>query len=294
MLQAVTVPLTQEAISQFHEQGYLVVDFAFDTDLLDAIIAKLHAYYPLRWQQNPTTPTRVMDAWKLVDESRQLAVQQSVLAALQALFGREALPFQTLNFPFGTCQAPHSDTIHFNSIPGDMMAGVWVALEDIDENNGPLLYYPGSHKRDEITMQDFGLRPTADDYPQYEVRMRKLVKKEKLQKEYGLIRKGQAIIWHANLLHGGEGHWDVKRSRHSQVTHYYFADCRYYTPMLSTPEEKHFRNPLWIPPEFDAEIAAQAKEDFTRRRNGEIEMLAADKASGSRLGRLAERFFKRH
>ena len=26
------------------------------------------------------------------------------------------------------------------------MCGVWVALEDITEDNGPLHYYPGSHR----------------------------------------------------------------------------------------------------------------------------------------------------
>jgi len=26
------------------------------------------------------------------------------------------------------------------------MCGVWLALEDIDADNGPLIYYPGSHR----------------------------------------------------------------------------------------------------------------------------------------------------
>lgn len=26
------------------------------------------------------------------------------------------------------------------------MCGVWVALEQIDEDNGPLVYFPGSHQ----------------------------------------------------------------------------------------------------------------------------------------------------
>jgi len=50
-----------------------------------------------------------------------------------------------------------------------------------------------------------------------------------------LPRRGQALIWAANLLHGGDVHRDRKRTRHSQVTHYYFDDCTYYTPMHSDP-----------------------------------------------------------
>ena len=31
-------------------------------------------------------------------------------------------------------------------MPEGFMCGVWVALEDMDMENGPLVYYPGSHK----------------------------------------------------------------------------------------------------------------------------------------------------
>jgi ectoine hydroxylase-related dioxygenase (phytanoyl-CoA dioxygenase family) len=36
------------------------------------------------------------------------------------------------------------------------MCGVWVALEDIDMGNGPLIYYPGSHRVPEVTMKELG------------------------------------------------------------------------------------------------------------------------------------------
>jgi hypothetical protein len=47
------------------------------------------------------------------------------------------------------------------------------------------------------------------------------------------LKKGQALIWSANLLHGGSAIKDRTRSRHSQVTHYFFEGCLYYTPLLS-------------------------------------------------------------
>ncbi len=43
------------------------------------------------------------------------------------------------------------------------------------------------------------------------------------------------MIWLANLLHGGSQQKDLNRTRWSQVTHYYFEDCAYYTPMHSNP-----------------------------------------------------------
>src|SRR6185295_13704763 len=48
-------------------------------------------------------------------------------------------------------------------------------------------------------------------------------------------KKGQAVIWHARLMHGGDKQHDKTRSRHSQVTHYFFRDCVYFTPLYSDP-----------------------------------------------------------
>ena len=48
-------------------------------------------------------------------------------------------------------------------------------------------------------------------------------------------RKGQALIWTANLHHGGSPQADKAKTRHSQVTHYMFKGCAYWTPLQSNP-----------------------------------------------------------
>ena len=74
-------------------------------------------------------------------------------AITEELFGRKVLALQHLNFPIGTQQPAHFDTMAFQSDPPNYMCGVWVALEDMDMDNGPLIYYPGSYK----------LRPTWEE-----------------------------------------------------------------------------------------------------------------------------------
>ena len=53
------------------------------------------------------------------------------------------------------------------------------------------------------------------------------------------IKKGSALIWSANLLHGGIPVENPEKiSRLSQATHYYFEGCKhYYAPMFSNPLE---------------------------------------------------------
>ena len=252
--------LSDAQIAEFHERGVLRVDFGFDQNMLDAIVEKVEPHYDDAYKQNPLVATRVQDAWKWVDESRQLAVDARVRQALGQLMGRTALPFQTLNFPIGTSQYAHSDTIHFNTIPEGFMAGVWVALEAIDEDNGPLIYYPGSHKLPYYSMQDLGLEPGYQNYPQYEQKIQQLIADEGFESELGVVKKGEALIWHANLLHGGAPRKDLERSRHSQVTHYYFEGCKYYTPMESTTKKYTFRNPFWIPETPDFELPKTGPE----------------------------------
>ena len=111
------------------------------------------------------TSHRIMDAWKISDNVKTIALNPKSSGILRELYGRKPLPFQTLNFPFGTQQAAHSDTIHFNSKPPGYMAGVWVALEDMDMDNGPLVYYPGSQKLPEVTMQDVGVEADYSELP---------------------------------------------------------------------------------------------------------------------------------
>jgi hypothetical protein len=111
-----------------------------------------------------------------------------------------------------------------------------VALEDITEDNGPLFYYPGSHKTPEYNFSHFknSLGDNSyDNYPEYEVFMEELMDASPFKKEKFLAKKGDALIWSSNIVHGGSAVNDPNSTRFSQVTHYYFKDCVYYTPMLS-------------------------------------------------------------
>lgn len=253
--------LTDEQVGSFHEKGYLIADFGLDHAMLDAIVAKVHPHFDEEFHKNPALPARVQDAWKIIDEVRCLATNAAVCGALEQLMERKALPFQTLNFPIGTRQSPHSDTIHFNTQPSGFMAGVWVALQDINMDNGPLIYYPGSHKLPIYSMQDLGLDVGYQYYSQYEECMKRVVADNQLQPEYGIIRKGEALIWHANLLHGGAPQNDLSQSRHSQVTHYFFEGCKYYTPMHSTDGKLSYRYPEWIP----AQAGQKPRRNLLRR-----------------------------
>jgi ectoine hydroxylase-related dioxygenase (phytanoyl-CoA dioxygenase family) len=179
----------------------------------------------------------LQDAFRFDQDVRRIATNERVIELLTKLFGRPAWPFQTLNFPVGSEQHYHTDSIHFSSIPERFMCGVWTALEDIDSECGPLVYYPGSHRWPIYTNESLGIKSMAgvkSDEP-YKVVWRALVEQSGIKPRVFEARKGQSLIWLSNLLHGGMAHTNKSKTRWSQVTHYYFEECAYYTPMHSDP-----------------------------------------------------------
>lgn len=55
-------------------------------------------------------------------------------------------------------------------------------------------------------------------------------RKKNLKRKIFIPKKGECIIWLANLLHGGSKQNNLNLTRWSQVTHYYFKDCKYIVP----------------------------------------------------------------
>ncbi|HEY2051885.1 MAG TPA: phytanoyl-CoA dioxygenase family protein [Caulobacteraceae bacterium] len=230
---------TYRIASDLRDRGFAV--FEFPDPEFDRLSAEIRtelngAFNWEAWRSGDLPGLRIQDAWRFNANVRRLATNEAVRRLISILYGKEAFPFQSLSFPVGTQQHYHTDSIHFSSMPERFMCGVWVALEDIGPDQGPLIYYPGSHKwpiyrNEHIGHAHVGSMQTTQEV--YEPIWRRLVDVNGISPERFTARAGQALIWAANLLHGGDVHIDKSLTRWSQVTHYYFDDCSYYTPLCS-------------------------------------------------------------
>lgn len=238
--------LTMEEARIGHDlftRGFAVFDFP-DAQLdqrIERIKANLGPLYGVDFADPTADKTlgerRIQDAWAFDADVQAIAINPDVMTLLGKLYGRRAFPFQTLNFPVGTQQDAHSDIVHFSSQPEKFMCGVWLAMEDVTAEAGPLFYYPGSHRWPVMNNALIGRRGTGASLNSaqdpFAEAWAALVKAQNAERETFLARKGQALIWCANLLHGGRLQSDPCSTRWSQVTHYYFEDCLYYTPAFS-------------------------------------------------------------
>lgn len=227
---------TKELLRNFSRDGYVVIDLDIDHGIIDKAIDKLEGNYRTEGRINETR--RVLNGWKENEYVKQIATLPQVMDLLQVLYQRRPIPFQTLNFNMGSEQKTHSDSIHFHCIPNGFMCGVWVAFEEVNEFNGPLHYYPGSQKLPYYDMSHVGIRASYykneyEHYGAYEDFVEELLKSTSLERKEVHMKKGQALIWAANLFHGGSPIKDKNSTRYSQVTHYYFDNCFYYRPLHS-------------------------------------------------------------
>ncbi|MFN9546344.1 MAG: phytanoyl-CoA dioxygenase family protein [Cyanobacteriota bacterium] len=231
-----------EALS-LHEQGFCVLDLGEPTFLekTETVIQELQPLLEDQlslWEHGEVGPPRLQDGWQNHSAIRALALEPIILDLLRHLYGREPFAFQTLNFAVGSEQPYHSDAIHFHSYPLGFMCGVWIALQDVQMQSGPLIYYPGSHRLPYLSAESLHLEPqevAAEPHPQrfFQEHWHQAVQEWGYTKQLFLPKRGEVLIWHANLLHGGEAVKDRTSRRWSQVIHYFFANCLYTTPLSS-------------------------------------------------------------
>ena len=202
--------------------------------LCDAVVAETDPVF-----DDPSV-YRIQDGWLCYDSVRKLATLPQIVDLLSLVYGRPAFPFQTLNFKRGSQQGLHSDAVHFHAQPPLFMCGVWIALEDVAPDAGPLTYVPGSHKLPVLTMRGAGCesaRPTSADYERtYGPALAARLAESGLPQAEVMPKKGEALVWAANLAHGGAPIVNPDATRRSLVVHFYFADCLYYTPVHSDVE----------------------------------------------------------
>ena len=164
----------------------------------------------------------------------EFANNEEIVALCGLIFGAAAAPRFSISFGNGSTQTLHQDIAVFHIRPEGYLIGVWIALEDIYEDAGPLVYYKGSHR-----MGLWG--PHKENYPYTNVRT--LTKEMRLQYESYLreacenryerklltIKAGSVLLWHSHLAHGGAPWKNKNGTRNSLVIHYlpkdFQVDC---------------------------------------------------------------------
>jgi hypothetical protein len=216
----------QEQLQSWPAKGYMILENFAGSPACDEINADLDKLLSTGEMELDYTNSRVMNAWKNSEAIKNLIHEKTLKDFLSFTLGKEVSPFQTISFLKGSKQKTHSDSIHMTTEPLGYLIATWTALEDITMASGPLHYYPGSQKLPYVLGENFphsssSLAVGDDLYGNYEKKIAEIIAEKKMRKEIFLAKKGDMLVWHANLLHGGEPVTDENATRKSLVTHYF-------------------------------------------------------------------------
>jgi len=236
-------------------EGYVILDRLIAPDVLDEVWSgyersiqsgKITLLAEAAGENDPW-PGRYLNPHKKAGAFCRILKHPALLRALSVLLGRDPKPLQTIASHKGSQQGLHSDSIHMTTYPLGYLIACWIAVEDIHPDSGPLVYYPGTHRLPHvfskdvgITEEDFRREGYAPYHAKYEPRIRELVEQHGREPHYFHAKKGDVLIWHANLIHGGSERRDLAHSRRAIVCHYFGRSAFVYHDLAAARSRQQY------------------------------------------------------
>lgn len=237
-------PEQAERLTHFLERGYLT----FSLGLPDRVYEDVQQSVDRVWKEKPADLAwanqgplrsfaeadeardrrhsyRIADLYSHSEAALGFYLDRTVFDYVELILGQPAVATQALYFEFGSQQPLHRDPVFVQAKPASHLVAVWIALEDIGRGCGPLVYVPGSHRLPYYQFEPGEHRYDQSRYGEAESKAmaewdRKQVEERGLPTETFTCRKGDALIWHSSLLHGGSVVTDPSLTRKSFVVHF--------------------------------------------------------------------------
>ncbi len=170
------------------------------------------------------SPYKLNDLYLSREEIREMVIGARLAPILRELLEGSPMVCNSLNFEFGSQQDYHFDTFYMPSPTPNKMVASWIALENATPDNGPLSYYPGSHKIAPYKFSSGSTIIVNDEMPSFRDYIYSEIDKLALTPTTLLANKGDVLIWHSQLFHGGSPINDKSKTRKSLVTHYFTTE----------------------------------------------------------------------
>ncbi len=226
-----------ETLSHYIDHGYVVFPGATDPELIDRYLALFERAWDeppstiyLHWQRQVLPMSRrfydevskVSDLHCYFDLAGELIFPPLVLRFLEQIFERPPVVFQTMSMRKGSEETLHIDTGPLTLTEPLSMAASWVALEDVQPCSGEFEFVPGSHRLPELLHYGVEKGHSGDfrEYAKILNRTLEMCAERGLETKRFMAKKGDVLIWHADLMHGGAKIEDAERTRKSLVAHF--------------------------------------------------------------------------
>jgi len=268
--------ICEEQVRIFHEQGWLVVEGVYAPEEADEVARlavetadsmdveeSMEGYLLDRSETGESAPRKIDSPYLRNPLFRDFALDGRLRDILRRITGEEPLLKSDQLFMkpprFGSEKPYHQDNFYFLCTPGGHVITAWIALDDVDEENGCLRYISGSHKKGiidhvEVPGQPYNLAP-PDDLIEWD------------REASALVRKGGVVFHHSETLHSSRRNTS-DRWRRGYATHWVTASVTSETDNL---DGAYFRG-------VDYKEHVRAVD---RRKDGVVQVGTADQAGVS-------------
>jgi phytanoyl-CoA hydroxylase len=233
-------------LSQFNRDGFLLLEGFFAAEQVDRAVAAMGSLLDERprevFVEDLTTGGRTFwvgdnrrdarhfrfsDLYLMSEELRELALDPGLDSVIEGVLGEPPALCSSLNLVKGGSRTIHIDSLYLTPRTPHKLAAAWIAFEDVHPDAGPLVYFPGSHRIPLYRFNDGSHHANPEeeadwfDYIDVQLRLRGL------RERRFMAKKGDVLILHADLVHGGSQIRDLGRTRRSMACNYFGeADCR--------------------------------------------------------------------
>ncbi len=167
--------------------------------------------------------TKLLDLYAFSAAARRVLAAPTVVAFLAAIFDDTPKAFQGLTLWSGLQQSMQKDSA-FVKVEDNprALAAAWVALEDVKPGTGELEYYIGSHRSPEFLFGGFSkwMDGFSDDQARFAQSLHDDANTYGQTKGSFLAKKGDVLLWHADLAHADAPVTKTQASRRSMLTHF--------------------------------------------------------------------------
>ncbi len=143
----------------------------------------------------------------------ELMLDSRILNVVNSLIG-PPLGAQSMFYfkpPGARGQALHQDNTFLRADPETCLAA-WIAVDDVDAENGGLAVVPGSHRTELVCPEPADL---TESFTDVEVPI-----PDGLQKVQTRMRAGDVLFFHGSVVHGSRPNSSTDRFRRSLIFHY--------------------------------------------------------------------------
>jgi len=214
--------VTEGALKQLMETGLALLPGNVPAEQCDAVLEDFKRYcdeHPehRKYQDDNGLHDRLACFHMSSAAALTVGTNRTTLKILEAAFEKTAVIVGSLFFERGSEQDVHRDTPAFFTVPLNHFFGVWTALEDIRQESGRLIYYSRGHRA--IADQPF-IGSGITNMERYFSEVVAACQRAGFPLVEVNAKKGDTVIWHPQLPHGGSAIKNRSLSRKSIVFHY--------------------------------------------------------------------------